>query len=246
MKKIIIPKEKSERIEKIKITPNLTIGSTAGLIKGFNEDRIGLKISSNVDNIRICIADGHWGEKTSEIITDYWIKKDIKFPENRKEAIEEVFKLEQKLYRLFGNTNMDPNSDFTPEASFTTAQLVNNCLNVASYGDCRMILIRDGKIKTKLTTNETWLGVFSHLELRGRLSIKKALVYNKIKLKPSDTLLFFTDGVDQCVYEKDTISFEVLANLTSNNSSEKAFDEIFKLVQKAGAQDNASLIVLKI
>lgn len=244
MKKSIIPTiTKKGVIEKVKILPNLILGTTVGLVKSINEDRVGCSIDGN--SIRICVEDGHWGKKAAKMIVDHWVRKGRVFPNGRTEAIPEVLKIEQKLFKLFGKINMDPNSDFTPEASFIVMQLVGESLKVISYGDCRLLIAKEGTVKTKLTTKETWLGAFSHLGLRKRLSVKNAIKFKKIKVVKGDFIFLFTDGVDQCVYEKDTISFDFIAGLSKLSDLNKVFDKLMEEVFTNGAQDNASLAILR-
>jgi serine/threonine protein phosphatase PrpC len=244
MNRIIIPTiTKRGFVEKAKPATNLIVGSTVGLVKSINEDSIGCLLNDNY--IRVCVADGHWGKKAAEIIVDHWMKEGLIFPTNNKEAISEVIKIEKKLFKLFGKTNMDPNSDFTPEASFIATQLVGKTLIVVSYGDCRLLTANKGKIKTKLATKETWLGAFSQLGSRNRISVDNGLVFEKVILQENDTVLIFSDGIDQCVYERNTLSDEFLANLTNKETVENTLNSIFSAVFTAGAEDNASLVVLK-
>jgi len=63
-------------------------------------------------------------------------------------------------------------------------------------------------------------------------------------LAENDCIFLFTDGIDQCIYEKDTISFEKIAMLSKTNVKD-IFDELFKEVFDYGAEDNASLAVFK-
>ncbi len=246
MKKIILPTTtlKQGVIEKVVMNDNLLVGSTVGLVKDVNEDRVGCVLNGN--DVKICLADGHWGEKAAEIIVGYWTKEMLLFPVNKEAAVLEVIKIEKKLFKLFGKIDMNPNSEFTPEASFIVVQLKNNILKIISYGDCRLLIAKEGVIKTKLTTKETWLGAFSRLGLRDRISVKKGLVFEERTLMKNDVVFVFTDGIDQCVYEKDTLSDQFLANQTHKKSVKNIFEGILNAVFLLGAEDNASLVVLKI
>ena len=215
-----------------------------GLVKSINEDRSGCVLDGS--SLRICVADGHWGEASAEIIVDRWIKKKLVFPTNRVEVLSEVIKIEEKLFKLFGKTNMNPDLEFTPEASFISIQIKKNTLKAISYGDTRLFVARKGKLKTQLATRETWLGAFSKLGLRNRISVREGLVFEEIQLQEADVVLIFTDGIDQCVYEKDTLSSQFLAKQTKTDAVKKIFDSIFDAVFAAGAEDNATLAVLKV
>jgi serine/threonine protein phosphatase PrpC len=244
MVNITLPtKTRKGLIEKVKLMPNLIIGTTIGLVKDVNEDRVGCTLNNN--SLRICVADGHWGETAAKIVVNHWIKEGEVFPANQKDSVLEVIKIEQELFRMFGKIGMDPNLDFTPEASFIAIQLINRTLRIISYGDCRLLIARKGVIKMKLKTRETWLGAFSRLGLRNRVSVRDGLVFEETTLLRNDSVLIFTDGIDQCVYEQDTLSNEFFANLTNKGIAENTFDCIFNAVFVAGAEDNASLVVIK-
>ncbi len=231
-----------DKVQKSKITANLIVGTTTGLIKEENED--GIFVSAN-QTIRICIADGHWGSQATKIILNHWNKNKLIFPENKKMALKEVKKIEAKIYKVFGNAKMNPNSDFTPESGFIYTEIYNHILKVISYGDCRLLVVNQGAVRKQIETRQTWLGAFSKLGLRNRLSIEQGLIYEEIILQKGDVVLAFTDGVDQCVYGKDTLSAQSMAKIALRGTVRAIFDNIFKAVFSAGAEDNASLVVFR-
>ncbi len=235
-------KNKLDTVERIVISDYLIIGSTTGLKKKNNEDSIGCFTNKGI--IRICIADGHWGEKASRLITRHWLNSELEFPSNSFESKQETKKTENKLYKKFGKPAMNGNKDFTPEASFVAVEISNGNISIVSYGDSRLLIANNGKLKFKQKCSNTWLGAFSHLGLRKRISVEKATFFRRNKLAENDCVFLFTDGIDQCVYEKDTISFEKIAMLSKTNIKD-TFDELFKEVFDYGAEDNASLAVFK-
>ncbi len=230
-------------VEKILINKNLIIGSTIGFKKKNNEDSIACYV--NKKSTRICIADGHWGEEASRTIVKHWLNRRLIFPGSSLQAKQETKKVENKLYKKFGKSVMDENKDFTPEASFIAIEILENNVHVVSYGDSRLLVGNNGKLKFKQECKETWLGAFSHLQLRKRMSAEKGTLFKKRKLVEGDCIFLFTDGVDQCVYEKDTISFEKIAGLSKKANLEDIFEELFKEIFDYGAEDNASLVVFK-
>ena len=140
---------------------------------------------------------------------------------------------------------MDPNKDFTPEASFIAIEIIRNKISIVSYGDCRLLIANNGVTKFHLKSKSTWLGVFSRLQLRKRLSIDQAINFRQMQLVRGDFIFLFTDGVDQCIYEKDTISFDYISEQSSNTNLLNIFDKIVGEVFAHGAQDNASLAIFK-
>lgn len=231
-------------IEKVTVIPKLIMGTTVGLVKHLNEDRLGCL--THKQELRMAIADGHWGEQAADMLVKHWLKTNLTFPTDVKNAISETRKVETKLFKRFGQAKMNPEADFTPEASFTVIQVTGNKLRSISYGDCRMLIVRSGKVQHKLKTKETWLGAFSRLGLRSRLAVNQALIFEEWILKKNDLVVLFSDGVDQCVYETDTLSNQFLAKQTIRRTLEKSFDQIMAAVFTAGAEDNATLAVLKV
>lgn len=246
MKKIVIlPTKGTRKLSSIKkvVFSHFMMGTTTGLVKQTNEDAIGCLVGEN--STRVCIADGHWGSQASRLIVEYWIERVNVFPKTLKQAIKETEKIEKKLFNLFGRPQMDPDKDFTPEAAFTAIEIAENKLSVASYGDCRLLVANNGITRFNLPCTTTWLGAFSHLSLRQRLPVSEATRFEKMNLGKGDFAMLFTDGVDQCVYEKDTISFESISKQSSNGKVANIFNELMKAVFAHGAQDNASLGIFK-
>lgn len=219
------------------------MGTTAGLVKQNNEDHIGCSI--NKDFIRICIADGHWGDDASRLIVNHWLKDKVIFPKSSIQAVRETKIIENKLFNIFGKFRMDPDNDFTPEASFIAVEIIGDKLSIVSYGDCRLLIANNGITKFHLEGNSTWLGAFSHLHLRKRLSVNQVTKFLQIQCGKDDFVFLFTDGVDQCVYEKDTISFDFISSQSKNIDLSKTFDKLISEVFANGAQDNASLGIFR-
>ncbi|MDX9970729.1 MAG: hypothetical protein RBS56_02370 [Candidatus Gracilibacteria bacterium] len=235
------------KIQTINPSKKLLLGTTTGLKKRINEDQIDFKPTTN--GFRVCISDGHWGKKTAEMINTFFIKKMKNFPNDFESGLCAVKKLETDIFKKFGRKNMNPNKDFTPEASFLSFEILNKpnhtVISLLGYGDCGLIISENGKLIFDLPMNESWIGCFSHLGLRGRKDLSECLIFKKIQLKKNQKILAFTDGIDHCIYEKLTINHEKLARMI-NHSIKKAFTIIFKKVENMGAEDNASLALYKV
>jgi len=235
--------KRSKSIEKHIFDNKLILGSTNGLKKERNEDAIGY--FNNTNTTRLCVADGHWGSSASRFIVKHWLNPLLKFPTNVNESRRETKKVEYLLYKKFGKSKMNEEKDFTPESSFVVAEISDNYVRIVSYGDCRMLIANNGELKFNMKVTDTWIGAFSHLGLRRRISTEKATLFKKLKLTKNDYIFLFTDGVDQCIYEKNTISLKEIALSSRNNSVGDAFNIIFKKVFNYGAEDNASLALYK-
>lgn len=221
---------------------HLIITRTPGLKKTTQEDISGVKITK--DNQIVCLCDGHWGDQAAIFVKNSILKNP--FPKSKTEAVRQVKLIEKKLWQKFGNQKMDPEKDFTPETSLLAVEKNGLSLNIMSYGDCRLLVIRNKKVIFRLKTNPTWLGAFSFLGLRNRLTVNQALVFKKISCKVGDIVMVFSDGVDECQYEKPTLSYKWLAEQTGKEISlSQTSSVIFAAIKQAGAEDNATLAFLK-
>lgn len=246
MKKIILSSDKLDPvIQKSTVGDGLVIGTTTGLVKESNEDALGSLVSKGVT--RVCIADGHWGDEAARIIRDYWMDEGLVFPRSIEAAVRATERVEEKLFLKFGKENMRADRDLTPEAAFVAAECIGNAMHIVSYGDCRLLVIRNQHVVFELQTQETWLGAFSRLGLRQRLSVKKAVIFDNISILSGDLIILFSDGVDQCVYGKPTISNKRILELEGRNKKiSELFNALIDEVYLNGAEDNASLIVMRI
>ncbi len=231
-------------IFKEEFSDNIVLGTTSGLLKQINEDIVGLL---DQNPLRFSIADGHWGTEASREVVEYWLSTTQHFPHTRQEAIHSTKVIEETLFNHFGSHDMDPESDLTSEASFITAELeTNRELHFVSYGDCRMYIIRNDAIEYKADTNSTWLGAFSRLGLRQRISVENALIYQTVTVQKDDLILFFSDGVDECIYETPTLKDEEILTCVSRRSVSEIFDALMEKIFRYGAEDNASLIIVRV
>lgn len=231
-------------IEKIVLDEHRVLGTCIGLKRDTNEDRLGL-ISTKYGT-RICITDGHWGEEAAQTGVDTLLDDQLDITAGRGEAVGAIKAAETKLYDKYGKPNMDEAKDFTSETSLLAVEIADTEATVVSYGDARLLVVRDGSITYNCPTHPTWLGAFSRLGLRSRTSVEQTTVYDKVALQKGDIIIVFTDGIDECVYETPTISFETLAEIVSQEPPEAAFDIIMDRVFAHGAEDNASLAIIRI
>jgi len=228
-------------VDKCIVNDSFGLCTTNGLVKTVNEDRIGYK--NQGDSLRICIADGHWGQQAAEVIAEQWLRVDL--PQEFSEAVELAKRTERSLYESFGSLNMDESRDFTPEASFVAVKIRGNEVDIVGYGDCRLAIIREGRAYSQLPTKATWLGAFSYLGLRNRIPVETGLILEHWRLVPGDQLILFTDGVDECVYEKPTISMAELAGLAHQEKLSQSVDAVLAKIMACGAEDNASFAIFR-
>ncbi len=215
--------------------------SLPGLVKPTNEDRLEYWTQDHA--MGACIADGHWGEEAAQQAVSFW--KDNGVPDSREMAIQKTSELERKLYASFGKPIMDQEADLTPETAFIGINISGNRLDIASYGDCRLLVVSNARIKYSLEQKSTWLGAFSHLGLRGRMAVKDGLVYESVPLDEEDYVIMFTDGLDECIYERPTIRHEVIAESFKLVRPKKILESLVSLAFSYGAEDNISALIYK-
>src|SRR5579883_2215397 len=161
-------------------TQNLALGTSSGN-KPANEDRIGYL--NTEDATRICISDGHWGDEAARTIADYWINREVPFPTSKRQALHAVRQIEQDLFSRTGRPRMDPDNDRPPEASFVAMELGRQVLRIVSYGDCRLVVARFANEVPRPYYRHaelaSWLGAFSMLGLRDRVSTRIGTDYRQ-------------------------------------------------------------------
>jgi serine/threonine protein phosphatase PrpC len=244
---ILNPQQSSNTITQFELTsPPLIAGTTSGLKKNTNEDSVAIVTSG--ESTRIFLADGHWGDAAA-ITHSQRAEQLVSFPKNKEEAFEFVTMLQNELYKRFYFEGIDENTDFTPETSLLGVEYQPSAkrLSLYNYGDCRLLIIRERQVFYQLPTQPTWLGVFSKLGLRQRQAVNRALLYDQIQLLSGDTVLIFSDGIDECIYQQPTISNQTLIELiTLSKSPSDALGTIMEKVFRYGAEDNASLVIFTV
>src|SRR5436309_3261056 len=139
---VILPATAKEpRISKASPAAGITLGTTRGLAKPANEDRVGYFAQS--DLTRLCISDGHWGDSAADMIVRHWLNDSLLFRGTRDAAVAETKVLEHKLFTTYGPPQMDEKKDRTPEAAFIALELRGMAVRLVSYGDCRMLITRE-------------------------------------------------------------------------------------------------------
>ncbi|HEU4967089.1 MAG TPA: hypothetical protein VFT53_06490 [Candidatus Saccharimonadales bacterium] len=216
--------------------------------KPSNEDRIGYVQVPKGD--RICTADGHWGDKASATIIRHWVNPDMPFPTSRQQAVRTVKQIEEGLYLDTGNPHMDASKDRPPEASFVAMELGKHVLRVVGYGDCRLLVARliDGVPRpyyehAKLAS---WLGAFSMLGLRDRVPVTQGTVYAQLPVKAGDTVIAYTDGLDECKYETPTIPIDEIMQQACVQTPKSAVESLIQLALDRGGEDNVSVAVMRV
>lgn len=229
-------------LHQVNPSPFLSLSISTGKKKTINEDCIG--VIENKTSNTMAILDGHWGIEAAKIGLHHCLSLSSKYPKTKSEAQKSIQRLENQLFKIFGNNKMYPNKDFTPETSLLAVNINQNNLFLINFGDCFGFLVRNGSIKMLNKPIATWLGAFSKLKLRQRSSAFESTEFRKIKLHKKDIILLMTDGITECIYEKPTISPQMLLQLCSMGKTPmKICSLITKKALKLGGEDNLACIV---
>lgn len=215
------------------------ISTRVGFVKEVNEDAVGY-FAREDGTLRISIADGHWGQEAAAECVEYWISGSID-----NDPLESMKKLETALAERFAVPSPNAGTTRTSEASTLTVTIhPDRRMDVVGYGDCRLSVVRDGHVVYRYNTMATWLGLFSAIGLRDRISTKSGTVIESVALLAGDTILLYTDGVDECIYETPTLDVESFA--IPSATSLQIHDAIMDAVFSHGAEDNATIAVLRV
>lgn len=227
----------------IRVGEDLQLFNSLGLVKKVNEDYV--LVVRQKDSLLFIIVDGHWGFESSEIILEL-IKKGLPtILDSREVAVELFQRFEKKIFEEMGFKGMDQEKDLTSESSVAIVIIEDDELIAVGYGDCRVHLINE-EITSLVKPKETWLGAFSHLGLRNRTSVERSLDFTKTVIKPGDILLLSTDGLQECIYEKMTISDQRILEISIRNSDLEGFCNGLAVESvKYGAEDNMAYIGYK-
>lgn len=227
------------------VDDGLILVTTAGLVKDVNEDRLGFL--RQADQLLVAIADGHWGDAAAQLAVEHMLAIDPTLPLTDEDLGQALFSLQDKLGKLYVSDDIDEEITKTPETSLLLAIIdrTNSQLTIAGYGDCRAIVLRADQVIYNYAIKPTWLGAFSKVGMRARLSAADGMVIDKISLEKDDRIILYTDGVDESVYETPSID---VSRFSRNNygdirsTAQALVDKIFS----TGAEDNASFAFIEI
>ena len=215
------------------------IATRIGLVKAVNEDAIGFRIDDS-GCVRMSIADGHWGQEAAKHCVEYWLNS----PTDN-DSLESMEELQDGIAKRFAVPVPDAETTRTPEASTLTITVhPDRRMDVVGYGDCRLSVVRDERILYRYDTVATWLGLFSSIGLRDRIPARSGTYAGSVQLAQGDVVLLYTDGVDECIYEKPTLDVESFAKASA--TAVQIHDKVMNAVFRHGAEDNATLAVYRV
>lgn len=221
------------------LNDRVIVSTKAGLRKKLNEDAIG-HVLTKESVLRISIADGHWGQEAARMCVEHWMDDTI-----GKEPIQSMIELETALANRFAVPSPNAEVTRTPEASTLTITIYpDKRMDIVGYGDCRLSVVRDSHVIYRYETAATWLGLFSSVGLRGRIPARSGTLVESVQLNEGDTVLLYTDGVDECIYERPTLNVEGF--VYSDAAVVQIYNDIMGAVFDHGAEDNATIAILRV
>ncbi len=242
----------------------LTVGhqSDPGPRKGGNQDSVLAVVSEQrPDMALLIVADGMGGARGGEHASQQAVAVIQQHLLEGEEltAAQAGARLRDAI--VAANTAIHQMGMSTPEmegmgCTVVVALLLEGSYWVASAGDSRAYLIRDGRGQ-QLTRDHTWVsqqvrnGVLT-ADQAARHSLRHVLdralgadqtievdVWPDARLQPRDTLLLCTDGL------YGVLSDDTLVEVASQHPPQEAADRLLKLALSAPARDNVSVVIVR-
>lgn len=225
-----------------------------GCVRETNEDAIGCW--PHDDGLVFAVADGLGGHDAGEVASSIALK----VLAEEMAAAPRGWPVPKRLRRAVQHANIEiHNKGVTvPELSrmrttLTATALVGGTLAAAHVGDCRLLLLRDGKL-TQLTKDHTWAweqvdyGILSPEEARThprRHMLTRCLGQELIvrtdtltlDIRPGDVLLQCSDGVHSLLPEDE------IGDVLRTHPPRAACQALIRRARDAGGEDNLSVQV---
>jgi len=238
-------------------TFELALLSDVGTDRPDNEDFCGHFIESPVSAI-FAVADGVGGYEGGEIASRMAIETTISAYRDSPPAWGAAKRLQRAVQRA--NIEIHNRALSVPELRRMATTLIavavdNGRLNAAHVGDCRLYVLRHGKVN-QMTKDHTWVGERVRLGLmtaaqarehpeRSALnrSLGRDLIVSldriSMPLKQGDRLIVCSDGLYNVLREAD------LERLTREGSAEEVCRELIEKANARGTADNLTVAFLK-
>ncbi len=229
----------------------------AGCVREGNEDAVGCW--PHEDGIVFAVADGLGGHNAGELASCLALEV---FSQEM-QAAPRTWALNKRLKHAVQEANLRIYSKATtvPElhkmgTTLTATAVVGGALVAAHVGDCRLYLLRDGKL-TQLTKDHSWVweqvqyGILTPDEARNhprRNILSRCLGHELIiaidqismAVRPGDVLLQCSDGIHTLIPES------AMLELLNRSRPQSACEEIVQRAREAGGDDNLSIQVASV
>lgn len=206
------------------------------------------------------VADGMGGHAAGEVASQLAI--DTLFREYYRQdelSLPPALRLEQAITaanRAVYGQSMNESAQSGMGTTLVAAVVHGDWLTVASVGDSRAYLIRDGQPK-QITRDHSWVaeqveaGMLTEEEARGhiyRSVVTRSIGHREdvradifeLLLDPGDIVLLCTDGLSGQVSDAD------IAHTVSQLPPEQAVERLIELANIAGGPDNITAVLLKL
>ncbi len=225
--------------------------TNVGCVREQNEDAVGHW--AHEDGLVFAVADGLGGQNAGEVASslalDVIAREMERAPGN--------WPVAKRLRRAAQEANLEVynKSLAVPElrgmgTTLTASAVIGDTLVTAHVGDCRLLLLRDGKL-TQLTKDHTWVweqvqyGILSPEEARAHprrhlltRCLGRELIVGidvlTLALRPGDVLLQCSDGVHGFLGEAE------VTELLGAHPPEPACRALVRRAREEGGEDNIS------
>lgn len=238
--------------------------SDKGIIREQNEDFWNIVLDNDGNPLAFIVADGMGGHMAGDVASRMAVEiisqEIVRGFEAVKSSPETVSFLEKainlanmEIYR-YAEQNLKGSGIGT---TLTLGFLRNEMITIAHIGDSRFYLVRDGIIKS-MTRDHSFVGelvekgILDQEEAKYhplRNQITRALGYEKdiqidfynTDVRNGDILLFCTDGLSAKIS-----SGELLTMLEEERELDEILNNMVKLANRRGGDDNITAIIVKI
>jgi serine/threonine protein phosphatase PrpC len=238
--------------------------SDKGIIREQNEDFWNIVLDKKGDPLAFIIADGMGGHMAGDVasrmaveIISQEIVRGFESIKSSSEIIgffEKAINFANEEIYNYAMQNLQGSGIGT---TLTLGFLQNKKITIAHIGDSRFYLVRDGVIKS-MTRDHSFVGelvekgILDQEEAKYhplRNQITRALGYEKdiqtdfynIDVRNGDILLFCTDGLTAKIS-----SDELLTMLKEEKELDEILNNMVKLANQRGGDDNITAIIVKI
>jgi len=228
---------------------NWGAATDVGKRRAGNEDALLV----DADRMLFAVADGMGGHNAGEVASATAIealRATYKDPPHLSDAVKEANDaVIQKAATEAGYENMG--------TTLTAVAVDGDTATISHVGDSRAYLLRDGEL-TQVTDDHSWV---EQLVREGKLTPEEAEVHpqrsivtralgieanvtvdnDSVDLAPGDRVLICSDGLTSMVREP-----EIAATLRRDSNPQRAADGLVAAANKAGGEDNITVIVLDV
>lgn len=230
--------------------------SDKGKVRTSNEDRIFLtqKPIGKLHNLFV-VADGVGGRARGEIASSFATEKFCEYVAHGKDEIHATEILSKGIEEINKYIHLKSVSNYEFDGMATTfiaATIKDNKVYVANVGDCRMYLVRGGKIR-QITEDNTYYNELKNIINQDNVKVSKNILSKAIGQDGKITvdtyeidydhtnskLILCSDGLNHMLEDN-----EILEVVKNSRSPDDCANNLVNKANEKGGHDNVSVIVI--